>query len=264
MFYGFGWAQVKSHSDLLLKLYAEGRGRAAEYYGPQELESDRWMTINDVPTRSRVWLRAQTPEFRADLEAFADGMNAYAKAHPEAMAAEAKRVLPIAAVDVVGYAHRLFHYVYLASRNAPNHLPPDAFGGQETAQPDNGSNGWSIAPSRSADGKTMMLMNPHLSWAPSWATYYEVQLKAPGIDLYGATQVGLPVLRFVFSDQLGITNTVNRTNGVTFYKIVPAPGGYVFDGKIRPYEMRLVTLKVRRNDGNRQPTTAALALQCCF
>jgi acyl-homoserine-lactone acylase len=249
MFYGFGWAQVKSHGDVLLKLYAEGRGRAAEYYGASELESDRWMAINDVPGRAKTWLAAQTPKFRADLEAFAAGMNAYAKAHPEALSAEAKRVLPITGVDVIGYAHRLFQYVYIAPQAVAHRLPADAVGAPGAGRPDNGSNGWAIGPSRSAGGHTMMLMNPHLPWATGWSTYYEAQLTAPGIDLYGATQIGLPVLRFVFSDQLGITNTVDHTNGVTFYKITPAPGGYVFDDEVRPFQTREATLKVRRPDG---------------
>ncbi len=252
MFYGFGWAQVKSHGDVLLKLYAEGRGKAAEYYGPAELASDRWMAINDVPARAQVWLAAQTPAFRTDLEAFAAGMNAYAAAHPEALSEAAKRVLPITAADVVGYAHRLFQYVYLAPQRVTARLPPDAAetpGAPGAARPDNGSNGWAIAPSRSADGHTLMLMNPHLPWATGWSTYYEAQLTAPGVDLYGATQIGLPILRFVFSDQLGITNTVDHTNGVTFYRITPAPGGYRFDGETRPFRMREAVLKVRRPDG---------------
>ena len=249
LFYGFGWAQVKSHGDLLMKLYAEGRGRAAEYYGRSELESDRWMAVNDVPGRSKVWLAAQTPEFSTNLDAFAAGMNAYAKAHPEALSAEARRVFPVSGLDVVAYAHRLLQYVYIAPQAVAGHLPPDANGALGAARDDNGSNGWAIAPSRSATGKTMMLMNPHLPWGPSWATYYEAQLSAPGVDLYGATQVGLPVLRFVFSDQLGITNTVDHTNGVTFYKIKPAPGGYLFDGKVLPFQLRNVALKVRRSDG---------------
>jgi acyl-homoserine-lactone acylase len=249
MFYGFGWAQVKSHGDVLLRLYAEGRGRAAEYFGPAELDSDRWMAINDVPGRASEWLAAQTPAFRENLEAFADGMNAYAKAHPEALSEEARRVLPISAVDVVGYAHRLFQYVYIAPEAVTKRLPADAIGAPGAARPDNGSNGWAIGPRRSADGHTLMLMNPHLPWATGWSTYYEAQLTAPGLNLYGATQIGLPVLRFVFSDQLGITNTVDHTNGVTFYKITPAPGGYLFDGKVLPFQTRDVTLKVRRPDG---------------
>ena len=96
----------------------------------------------------------------------------------------------------------------------------------------------------------MLLMNPHLPWPPDWSTYYEVQLTAPGIDLYGATQVGLPVLRFVFSQYLGFTHTVNAPNAVTFYRLTPASGGYRFDGKVLPLQSRRVTLKVRQPDGS--------------
>jgi acyl-homoserine-lactone acylase len=242
LFYGFGWSQMKSHGDLVLKLYAEGRGRAAEYYGREELPSDRWMAINDVTARAQGWLAAQTPAFRADLEAFAAGMNAYAARHPEALAPTARRVLPITGADVVAYAERLFQYVYIAPQSLAEHLPADS---REPA----GSNGWAIAPSRSADGGTLMLMNPHLPWGPGWSTYYEAQLTAPGVDLYGATQIGLPVLRFVFSYQLGITNTVDSTNGVTLYRITPAEGGYRFDGAVKPFAVRRATLKILRDDG---------------
>jgi acyl-homoserine-lactone acylase len=31
--YGFGWAQVKSHANLVLRLYGQAQGRAAEYWG---------------------------------------------------------------------------------------------------------------------------------------------------------------------------------------------------------------------------------------
>ena len=242
LFYGFGFAQMKSHGELMLKLYAEGRGRAAEYYGAEELPSDRWMAINGVPDRAKDWLASQTPTFRADLEAFAAGMNAYATRHPEVLSLAARRVLPVSGVDVVGYAHRLFQYVYIAPQSLTEHLPADS---PEPA----GSNGWAIAPSHSADGHTLMLMNPHLPWPTGWSTYYEAQLSAPGVNLYGATQVGLPVLRFVFSDQLGITNTVDDTNGVTFYRATPAEGGYRFDGAVKPFVTRRETLKIRRADG---------------
>ena len=46
-------------------------------------------------------------------------------------------------------------------------------------------------PWASWSGHAMLLMNPHLPWTTGWSTYYEIQLKAPGIDLYGASQVGL-------------------------------------------------------------------------
>lgn len=246
LFYAFGWAQIRSHGDIIARLYAEARGRAAEYFGADELENDRWMAINDVPARAQSWLRAQEPSFRRKLEAFAAGMNAYARTHPEALSADARRVFPMSAADVLAHQERMFQFVYAAPANIVNRIPPDA--APPLREPP-GSNGWAIAPSRSASGHAMLLMNPHLYWAPGWARYYEIQLTAPGIDLYGATQVGLPVLRFMFSDYVGFTHTVNAPHGVTFYAIQPSGDGYRYDGRVLRFQTRAQTLKVRQPDG---------------
>ena len=37
MFYAEGWAQMRGQAGLLLHLYGESRGRAAEYWGPSHL-----------------------------------------------------------------------------------------------------------------------------------------------------------------------------------------------------------------------------------
>ena len=31
LFYSFGWAQMKNHANLMLRLFAQSRGRASEY-----------------------------------------------------------------------------------------------------------------------------------------------------------------------------------------------------------------------------------------
>ena len=247
LFYGFGWAQAHSHGEILAKLYAQARGRAAEYYGANDLENDRWMAINDVPARAGRWLAQQTPDFRTDLQAFAAGINAYAIAHADSLSPQARRVFPVSAADVLAHAQRLFQFVYAAPAALASHLPPDI-----------GSNGWAIAPSRSASGHAMLLMNPHLPWAPGWNSYYEAQLSAPGVDLYGGTQVGLPVLRFVFSDYLGFTHTVNTPNSLTFYRITLAPGGYRFDDRVLAFKTRTQQLKVRQSDGSFSTDTVSI------
>src|ERR1700733_5530336 len=83
MFYAHGWAQMRNQANLLLRLYGESRGRAAEYWGPSNLELDRWVQLNGGPERSKTWYAAQDPEFRKYLDSFARGINDYAKAHPE-------------------------------------------------------------------------------------------------------------------------------------------------------------------------------------
>ena len=45
MFYAHGWAQMHNQANLLLRLYGESRGRAAEYWGVSNgtnLDLDRW------------------------------------------------------------------------------------------------------------------------------------------------------------------------------------------------------------------------------
>lgn len=79
MFYGFGYDMMKNHGGLVMKLYAQARGRAAEYYGASEVRSDKWAIANDVYERATAWHELQPPKFRADLDAFAAGMNAYGK-----------------------------------------------------------------------------------------------------------------------------------------------------------------------------------------
>jgi acyl-homoserine-lactone acylase len=64
MFYAEGWAQAQAQGNLLLRLYGESRGRAAEYWGESHLALDRWVQLNGVPERAKAWYEAQDPEFR--------------------------------------------------------------------------------------------------------------------------------------------------------------------------------------------------------
>src|ERR1700676_1589364 len=85
VFFGYGYAQMQSHGNLILKLYGESRGKAAEYWGEKNLDLDRWGQTNDVRERGLALYNQQTPEFRGYLDAFADGMNEYARRHPETL-----------------------------------------------------------------------------------------------------------------------------------------------------------------------------------
>ncbi len=246
-FYGFGWAQAQSHGNLLLRMYGESRARSAEYWGESGVPNDRWLIANDVPERSRRWYAAQTPQMRTNLDSFARGINDYAAKHPDKIDAAMRKVLPLSGVDIIQHAHRLMTFNYIASERRVMADP--------TASEAGGSNAWAVAPSRSASGKTMLLANPHLPWAPSMLSYYEAQINAPGLSLYGATQVGLPVLRFGFNDDLGFTNTVNTILGFTSYQLTLEPGGYRFDGKVKPFTTALKSYKVGQPDGTTKTVT---------
>ena len=250
VFHGFGYAQAQNHGDIVVHLYGESRGRAAEYWGPEFADSDRWLIANGVPERAAAWYRASTPQFRKNLDAFADGINAYAKANPGKIDPKIAVVLPVSGVDVMAHAHRLMNYIYVA----PMERTMSGAGGNGN----NGSNAWAVAPKKSKSGHAMLLANPHLPWPTSYFTYFEADLNGPGIKMYGATQVGLPVLRFCFNDRMGFTNTVNSMLGATNYELKLSGDGYLFDGKELPFKTRTASFKIRQADGSLKTETLAL------
>ncbi len=244
VFYGYGWAQAASHANTILRLYGESRGKGAEYWGATYEDTAKWLVMNGVPERAQVWYDAQTPEFRANLDAFAEGMNAYAAEHPEAIDPDVAMVLPVTGVDVVAHAHRLMNFVYVAS---PNRTIGE---GDPPELEKQGSNTWAIAGSKTASGNSMLLQNPHLPWSMPFFIYYEAHLVSPDFEVYGATQVGLPVIRFAFNQQMGISNTVNGMVGATTYELTPKDNGYLFDGEVLPFDVKETSYKVLQNDGS--------------
>jgi acyl-homoserine-lactone acylase len=255
LFYGYGYAQAQSHGDEIFRLYGEARAKGAEYWGEKYESTSVWLLKNDVPARAKQWYDAQEAGFKGNLDAFAKGMNDYAAAHPEAIDAEVKVVLPVSGVDVVAHAHRLMNFVYVAS---------PALGGEGDASAadttrrapleghvgEDGSNTWAISGAKTASGHTMLLQNPHLSWDTNYFTYYEAHLVGPDFEVYGATQIGLPIIRFAFNQQMGISNTVNGMVGATTYKLTLKDSGYLFDGQVRPFEVGTTSYKVRQADGS--------------
>ena len=242
--WGFGWAQMRNHGNAILELYGLARGRAAEYWGADHLASDRFIRTMGVPEAGEAALAAQPPEFRAYLEAFAAGMNAFAAAHPEALSDERERALPVTAEDMLLHGYRLtLTFVALTGSD----LPLLDMGGQPLPP---GSNTWAIGPSRSATGEAMLLQNPHLPWTEPLMRLTEAHLVAPGLDVQGATLIGLPVIVFGFNDHLGWSHTINTVDVLDTYALHLQGGGYLLDGEVQPFTTEERVLRVRQPDGS--------------
>ncbi|CAA9346743.1 Penicillin amidase superfamily [uncultured Leptolyngbya sp.] len=241
LFQGFGWAQMKSHGNLLLRLYGQARGRAAEYWGESYQDSDQWVRTMGIPERAQTWYTAQSPNFRHYLDAFAAGVNAYAQAHGEQLEDDLEVVLPISAVDLLAHTHRVLHFTFVVN--------PEEIQGKTPLEPTTGSNGWAIAPIKSANSHALLLANPHLPWTDLFR-WYEAHLIAPGLNAYGAALVGVPVLSIAFNDHLGWTHTVNTFDGWDAYALKLVENGYEFDGRVRSFETERQSLKIKQSDGS--------------
>jgi penicillin G amidase len=113
--------------------------------------------------------------------------------------------------------------------------------------PENGSNNWAVAARKSTTQFPMLSNDPHLGLRlPS--IWYEMQLHAPGINVYGATLPGVPSVIVGFNDDLawGVTN--GGTDVLDWYRITFKESDstqYLYDGKIMPVHFREERISVK-------------------
>ncbi len=260
VFRAMGWAQMQAHGNLLSRLYGIARGRGAEYWGERYLESDILLHRMGLPGRASEWWALQTPEMRANLEAFIAGANAHATAHPDHLDPAVRAVLPLRPTDLMAHILRVY-FVYLTQLGqrplgAPfndlllsHQLFPD---GPSMGTGVAGSNAWAIAPGRTRHGHALLLANPHLYWG-DFHTFFEVHLNAPGLELYGVMQVGWPLPRYGFNAQLGWAHTVNTLKGWDAFALEVNQDGthYHLDDQWLPFERQELSLAVRGDEGMR-------------
>lgn len=125
---------------------------------------------------------------------------------------------------------------------APANLPFDRFPGK-------GSNNWVISGAVSATGSPLLAGDMHLSLTLP-AIWYEARLSAPGLNVYGVTIPGAPVIIAGFTDSLAwsLTNTASDQTDHYLLRTDSAGGRYVVDGTWLDFETVRDTFRVRGND----------------
>ncbi len=107
MYYAYGWSQMHSHANLILQLYGQARGRAAEYWGKKYINSDKQIQLFNLPEQAKKNYNRQEAEYKVYLDGFVKGLNAYAKANPANIGKEFQQVLPVTAYDVLAHSTRV-------------------------------------------------------------------------------------------------------------------------------------------------------------
>lgn len=111
-----------------------------------------------------------------------------------------------------------------------------------------GSNAMAVAPRRSADGATRLLINSHQPFTGPLA-WYEVRLKSEqGWDMAGGVFPGSPFILHGFGPKLGWANTVNQPDLTDIYVLTVNPDNpnqYKFDGAWRDFERGEAEIQLR-------------------
>ena len=254
--FGLGYAQSEDDWATLQDVVVATRGRLAAHRGADAAVTDYLVRLLRVWPTTEAGYPDLPEHIRAIAEAYAHGVNLWATENPGAVW---NGVLPVTGKDVIaGFVFktpffygldRTFRELFEDTRQREMSLGPEA-AFQWTADPQHqiGSNAIAVAPSRSADGHTRLLVNSHQPYAGPVA-WYEARLKSEeGLDITGGVFPGAPVILHGHTRNLGWANTVNKPDLADVYVLEINPDNenqYRFDGEWREMEVGEAKIRVK-------------------
>lgn len=277
--YGIGYAYAQDNLCLLANEVLTVSGERSRFFGAKgktleqrdNLASDLFFTWLNSPAAVNAFLQAQPAPVQALLAGYASGYNrALAERRRQGLPAECGQgewVRPISSEDLVKLTRRLLaeggagQFVEalagaqppaLASQQAPAGFAA-ALARQERFATERGSNAVAVGAQRSANGRGLLLANPHFPWMGGMR-FYQMQLTIPGqLDVMGAALPGLPVVNIGFNRHLAWTHTVDTSNHFTLYRLQldpKDPTRYLLDGKSLPLARQTISVAVKAEDGS--------------
>lgn len=243
--FGFAYAHAEDAWEIMEETLMAGRGMASQYRGQADAPADYLYDLFRV--EQSVAAGVDVPEdVRAIIRGYADGLNYFGALHPERVT---PGLLPVTEDDIhaavmwlTPFFYRLDGYLepLFSEEDTPQVSPWQQ---QATLGLDHavrGSNGFAVAPSRSADGHTRLIVNSHQPMNGRYAWYETHLLSEEGLNIFGGTFPGTPVVPQGITPNTAWTHTVNRPDLIDIYKLVvddeDDPQAYELDGEWREFD----------------------------
>jgi acyl-homoserine-lactone acylase len=242
--YALAWVESEDYGQATPMDVLEASGRLASVAGYERIESDFLVLRQREKIIKNYHLLSK--DIRDIYDGFAAGVIRYIELHredfPAGMPADFTGI-DVASTEIVPPSIRkIRNFLNRLNPPANNNQQPQTMNDEEG--PDEGSNAWAFAPSRTKSGKAILLRNPHLQWT---AGYYEAHMTVPGVvDFYGDFRIGGPFTVIGgFNKDLGWSTTNNSQDLDDFYSLdvdPKTPDSYLFDGKSVPLKRELLTV----------------------
>jgi acyl-homoserine-lactone acylase len=247
--FGLMYSQCEENFERIERNYLEMLGRRAEMEGERLVYNDLLMRLiadsNDAKKdylQSPIWLKKL-------LNAHADGINYFLYKHPEVRPVVLKKFEPwfhlmytdgsVSATSTGGASVEEIKQFY---ENGPETNSTAAYHPIKDIE-ERGSNGFAIAPKRSASGNAMLYINPHV---PFYFRSEAQMISEEGLNAYGAATWGQFFIYQGFNEHVGWMHTSGYTDVADLYeeKISKTNKGWVYeyDKKFMPVKSKPITI----------------------
>jgi len=246
-FFGLGYAQAEDRLVQLLGGIHWARGTLASVKGAAAVDSDletrRWHHLEEA----RKGLFRLSPQLQLNYQAFINGVNAYMKNHPEKIPAWAP-ALEVA--DLLAVTRALLWDIYQTSRGMADFQRGEEPTRLVTAQSgkQGASNGWAVAPQRSAEGALILSADPHSDIATG--AFYEYHIDAGSLKSAGFAMG--PLLWQAHNGQISWAMTTGAPDVIDCYEVLLDPDNpqrYRYDDQWQTMIVKKVMVKVAGESG---------------
>ena len=222
MVFGMEYAQAEDDFNRVETNYINAMGRLAEAEGESKVYQDLRMKLFIDPEDMKSNYEASPEWLKSLMAAFADGLNYYLLKHPEVKPRVIHRFEPWMALTFtegsIGGDIERVDLGQLAEFYGKIHTGKTIEDDDESlllrkVDP-SGSNGIAIAPSDTADHRSLLLINPHTSF------YFRSELQMAseeGLDAYGAVTWGQFFIYQGFNTRAGWMHTTSGVDAIDEY-----------------------------------------------
>ncbi|MFQ5743400.1 MAG: acylase [Acidobacteriota bacterium] len=252
--FGMIYAQAEDDFNRVEMNYINAMGRLAEVEGEAEVYRDLRMKLFIDPEQMKSQYRESPEWLRALMDAFADGLNYYLYENPQVTPKVIKRFEPWMALtftegSIGGDIERVSLAALEQFYGSREGNPTAAAEGSGVLQEATGSNGFAIAPSNSASGHALLLINPHTSF------YFRAEVHVvseEGLNAYGAVTWGQFFVYQGFNERVGWMHTSSGADAIDEYAetIIEKEDGpyYKYGDEERPLKASRIRVPYKNGD----------------
>lgn len=252
--FGLLYAQCEDDFKRVEANYIDILGRSAEVYGEKNLYTDLYTRLLIDPAGAQSDYANSPAWLKKLLNAFAAGVNYYLYKHPSVKPALLTRFEPwfqlmwtdgsIAAIQSGGLTIDELKRFY--TNDPTTTVQAKRTDEEEVAT---GSNGFALAPSRTASGNAILYINPHVTF------YFRPEvhvISEEGLNAYGAVTWGQLFVYQGFNEHCGWMHTSGYSDVSDLYAEKITKQGkqlfYQYEKALLPVKQRAVTLHYKEGE----------------
>lgn len=255
--FGLAYAHSEDDWETIQDTLVGSRGMAAQFKGKSVAPTDYLYDLFKVREAVETKYDSLPKTVRDVAEGYADGINLFVAEHQD----RAKQGLfPVTGKDIISGVTWATPFFYrldedLAGLFAEGAKPKVSPWGRDASlqgvlpEAVRGSNAFAVAPARSDDGHTRLVINSHQPMTGPYAWYEAHTVSEEGTDIAGANFPGTPILAQGVTPYLGWGHTVNKPDLIDIYELVvdkeTKPKRYKLDGEWRDFEITKSKFRVK-------------------